>query len=154
VGADYFAYKVNFNNRSILAGTNDIYNQRYATVPVRLLYLSNSKRRVGFYAAGGIDFSIFISANDLENDFLSSYYNNILVSSYISCGVVLRSRNATDIWMLGPFYTNSINNMYSQQRIVWKDEVLLATGNNGNFTTMGLTLSFITNFRKWRTNDN
>lgn len=149
-GADFCAYKVNYNNNSILYGSNDRFTQRYATLPVRLLYLSNSKRRVGFYAAAGVDVSIFIYATDVEHDFLSSYYNNVLLSPYGSCGVVLRNRNASTIYMLGPFYKTTTNNIYSQQHISWNHEILMGNGNTGNLTAMGLTLSVMTNFTKWK----
>ena len=149
LGADYASYKVNYINKSTLYSTNDIFVQRYVTLPVRLLYLSNSRRRIGFYAVAGMDFSIFVDATDNEHDLLASYYNNAIVCPYGSLGIVLRNRNASSIWMLGPYYKTTMNNIYSQKHIL-ENHIYMSTGNTGNVTTMGVTLSFITNFSKWK----
>ena len=148
LGADLSAYKVNYINKSTLYSTNDIFTQHYVTVPVRLLYLSNSRRRFGFYAAAGIDLSIFVDATDNEHDLLASYYNNAILCPYGSLGIVLRNRNASSIWMLGPYYKYSMNNIYSQKHIL-ENDIYMGPGNTGTFATMGVTLSFITNFSKW-----
>jgi len=152
MGVDFSGYSVNYINNSIFAGTSDIFAQRYVTMPLRLLYLSNSRRRLGFYANAGMDFSILVSATDNEGDFLSSYYNNLLISEYASCGIVFRNSNARGIWMLGPFFKTSVNNIYSKEHIVWEGEPFMSTGNTGNFTTIGVTLTFMANFGRWEKN--
>ena len=50
--------------------------------------------------------------------------------------------------MLGPYYKYSMNNIYSQKHIL-ENDIYMGPGNTGTFATMGVTLSFITNFSKW-----
>ena len=148
-GADRYSYNVKYYNPSMFAGSSDLFMQRYITIPVRGIYLSNSRRRTGFFATAGMDFSFVAYATDNFSDFMTSYYNNVLLSSYGSCGVIFRNTNARGIWMLGPFIKYSMNNIYSGESLHYEGSPFVSGGNVGNFTTVGLTLSFMANFGRW-----
>jgi len=149
IGGDYYSYHVNYTAESIFYGVSNLYALRYLTFPIRCLYLSNSRRRVGFYASGGMDFSILEYATDNEQDFLLAYYRNVLISPYASCGVVLRNNNARGIWMLGPFFKSSLTNVYSGRAVRYEGSPFMGPDNYGNFISYGVTLSFMCNFGRY-----
>ena len=147
IGGESYGYHVNYNaENNYFSGQSNTYVQRYLNVPVRLLYLSNSRRRLGFYVNAGIDLSILANATDDQNVLILGYYRDVLVSPYGSCGAVFRNEKASCIWMLGPFYKTTLNNIYSGQAINYDAKPFMGSGNVGNFTTIGVTLSFMTNF--------
>ena len=147
IGGEGYGYRVNYNSENIyFAGQSNTYAQRYFDLPVRVLYLSNSRGKWGFYANAGIDVSILANATDDQNVIIGAYYRDIIVSPYGSCGVALRNEKASCIWMLGPYYKTSLTNIYSGEGVKYDAKPFMGTGNVGNFTTMGLTLTFMTNF--------
>ena len=125
----------------------DGFTVKYVSVPVRVLYLSNSKKRVGVYVSAGADFSILASATDQERDNLSGYYSQAQIMPYLSCGVDLRSRNGHGVWLLGPYYETTVSNFYSgntgNSGNNW-----ITTGNTGNLHAIGISAVYMMRFGK------
>ena len=121
---------------------SEVFSQSYLTIPVRVLYLSNSRKRWGAYATGGFDFSILAGASDQEGDDLSSYYASTLISPYVSVGVDYHNASARGIWMLGPYFKTTLSNAYSGQT----GNTWMNPGNNGNFSSVGVTLVYQAHF--------
>jgi len=116
---------------------SDNFSVNCFTLPVRVLYLSNSKKRVGLYASAGVDLSLRLTARDQEGDDISSAYNSAYISPYISCGVEFRNKSARTVWMFGPYYKTTIGNVYSNS------DVLTGYTNNGLLSSAGLSITFM-----------
>ena len=135
LGAESYAYNVAFTDYSQYAGQTDIFSISCITIPVKVLYFSNSKKKIGFYTVAGFDFSFVGGARDQEQDDLSNYYNSTIISPYISCGVDIRNRSARGIWMFGPYYKTALTNCYSNK-----------SGDNGALSSFGLSITYMAKF--------
>ena len=145
LGGDSYNYGINNNDNSPYANSSDVFSTSYLIVPVRALYFSNSKKKVGFYATAGLDFGILEGATDQEGDDLSSYFNPIVFSTYVSCGVELRNASARGIWMFGPFYKTTLSNFYSGNGgNTWMND-----GNNGNLSSVGISITYMSKFGRF-----
>jgi len=138
IGDEQYNYDVTFNSNSIYSG-HDNFTISSFRIPVRAVYLSNTRERVGFYAIGGLDFDFNAFATDNENENISSYYSGAMINTYISAGVNFRTRRNRINWMIGPFYKTSLTNCYSGS----SGNIGLPTGNSGTLQSAGLSISFI-----------
>ena len=145
IGGEGFSTGINYNSNSQAPFYNDNFTQSYITIPVRVLYFSNSKSKIGFYAKAGCDFAILDGAGDAEGDDLSSYYRPVMVTGNVSCGVDFRNNSSRGIWMLGPFFSTSITNAYSGNAYEGYNAVM-NSGNSGGFTSVGLSISYMAKF--------
>ena len=144
LGDEVYNYDVDYNANSGNPGSYT-YSLTYFTIPVRAVYFSNSKESVGFYAMAGLDFSVLGVARDNFQNNLSTYYSPSLVSPFISCGVEFRNRNDRVVWMIGPFYRTSLNNIYSADATNY-----LTAGNSGTINSVGISLSTMRKYGRSR----
>jgi len=131
-------YNVKNSAASYYPLTSDVFTQGILTIPVRVLFFSNSKKRAGLYINAGLDISVVWLATDQENDNLTSYYSPVNVIPSIACGVEFRNRRATRVWMFGPFYKTTLSNFYSGNSDTWMN-----SGNTGKLNSFGLSMAYL-----------
>ena len=147
LGDESYSYNVDFYNGGSYSGS-DMFTLTCLTIPARVVYFSNSKKRAGFYAMAGFDLSFLGNAKEAnyEND-ITSYYSSVIFSPYISCGVEFRSKYARSAWMFGPYYKTSVNNCYSGNS---DNAGVLNPDNNGTLYSVGLSIVYMTKFGNGR----
>jgi hypothetical protein len=147
IGEDRYNYGVNFGPASSYYPSSDLFNADYFSLPVRVVYFSNSKKPVGFYGIAGVNLSLLAIATDNENDDLSGYYKSTLITPYVSAGVAVRTRYARAVWMFGLFYRTSAGNFYSGNS---DSGGLLSPGNSGTINSFGFTVNYMKKMRAGR----
>ena len=135
-----FTYRVGFFAGGV---DEDIFTITTITVPLRLVYLSNDKKKIGIYGMAGFDFSVVSSAKDQDGNSLTDYVRSTLISPYLSAGLEFRTRRASTVFFVGPYFKTNLGNFYTGN---YNTSIGLAAGNKGNLSSFGLTLSCMTNF--------
>lgn len=139
LGTETYAYEADYNYTSPYSYSYDVFSLSCFTIPVRALYISNSKHRAGLYAAAGFDLTFLVLAKDQEDENITSYYNTVQISPYISSGVAFRNKFARGVWMFGLYYKTTLSNCYST-----------ASGNNGTLNSAGLAVGYMGKFGRRR----
>ena len=139
LGSETYSYVANYNLTSSYSYATNVFSLSCFTIPVRAVYISNSKRRAGLYAMAGIDISFLVDAKDQDNYDYKSYYNSVLVSPYVSSGVAFRNKPGRTVWMFGLYYKTTLSNCYSN-----------LSGNNGLLSSAGLSASYMGKFGRRR----
>jgi len=143
LGAEAYSYNINLNGSS--NNPYDGFSLACLTVPVRAIYISNSKSKAGLYVMAGLDLSLLLVAKDEEGDDLKAYYNSVLLSPYLGSGVAIRTRNARAVWMFGLYYKTTVSNCYSGKS---DNGNLYAPGNTGLLNSAGISVEFMGKFGK------
>jgi len=144
LGADYFSYVMNFGGYS--SSDERVWINSF-TIPARVIYLSNTKRKTGFYAMAGLDASVVTSAKNSNSEDVSGYYKSSFIAPYLSAGVNIRTRHGASVLFAGPYLTFSSGNFYSGN---YDANLGLSPDNHGSLSAFGLMVSCMGNFSRRR----